>query len=410
MLIWILALLLFGSLGFVGWSLGVIRVGFTFLGLLVAALLSWPMGRLMNPLLGLTGLKNPVLVWLLGPAVVFFIILIVFKVIGMVVHRKVDVYYKYKAGDLRMGLWNRLNTRLGLCVGLANAVLYLILISTVIYVLSYGTTQLAAGDSVPWYVKLLNTGGQNVHDTGMDKIAAAIDPLPETYYQTVDVLGLIYHNDLLEGRLSRYPAFLAMGERAEFQDIGKDKEFNELRQRQAPVGDILNHPKAQAILNNPDLLKEIWGIVVPNLKDIQMYLTTGKSSKYDDEPILGRWDFNLGRALYMFKQGKPNVGSIEMLRVRHSMSLIYSKTTLVAAPAPEKQAFLKNIGKLRPPAKPNMLPTAVDMETFQGHWEGDSGKYEFSFPDRKRKLEAVIEGDKMTITGDAFPMTFDREY
>ena len=63
--------------------------------------------------------------------------LILFKVIGAVVHRKVDVYYKYKAGDLRMGLWNRLNHRLGLCLGLANAAVYLVLISLVIYVLSY---------------------------------------------------------------------------------------------------------------------------------------------------------------------------------------------------------------------------------------------------------------------------------
>src|SRR5882757_1811254 len=118
MLIWILALVLFSSLGFVGFSLGVIRTAFTFIGLLVAALLSWPMGRLMNSVLGLTGLKNPVLIWLLAPLIIFFIILIAFKVAGMLVHRKVDVYYKYKAGDLKMGLWNRLSARLGLCMGL----------------------------------------------------------------------------------------------------------------------------------------------------------------------------------------------------------------------------------------------------------------------------------------------------
>ena len=68
MLIWILALVLFGCLGFVGYSLGVIRTGISFLGLIVAAFLAWPLGHMVNSLLGLTGLKNPVAIWLLGIA------------------------------------------------------------------------------------------------------------------------------------------------------------------------------------------------------------------------------------------------------------------------------------------------------------------------------------------------------
>jgi hypothetical protein len=408
MLIWMLALVLFGALGYIGFALGVIRVAFTFIGLLVASLLAWPLGHLMSPVLGMVGLKNPVLVWLLGPFVVFIIILIVFKVCGMVVHKKVDVYYKYKAGELRMGLWNRLSARLGICVGLANAAVYLILISTVIYVLSYATTQMVSGDNGTWLLKTFNTAGGSVESSGMAKVAAAIDPIPEDYYRAVDIIGLIYHNDLLESRLSRYPAFLALGEQAEFQEIGKDKAFTELRQRQAPMAEILDYPKAQNIMNNPDKLKEIWGIVEPNLTDLQTFLTKGKSAKYDEEGILGRWTFNLAAAVGMFKQGKPNVAPPEMMRVRHSMSLIFAKTTFVAAA--DKQAFLKSVGKLRPPAKPNLLPTAVDMQNFHGQWSGDSGKYEISLTDKKHKLEAVVEGDKLKITGDPFPMVFDREY
>ena len=72
--------------------------------------------------------------------------------------------------------------------------------------------------------------------------------------------------------------------------------------------------------------------------------------------------------------------------------------------------YLKNIGKLKPPAKPTMLPTAVDLQTFNGTWSGDGGKYEFSFDGRKHKLEATVEEDRLTITGDAFPMIFEREY
>ena len=410
MLIWILALVLLGSCGFIGFSLGVLRSGISLIGLILGALLAWPLGHLVNPVLGLTGLKNPIIIWFLGPFVVFCIILIIFKVIGMAVHHKVDVYYKYKAGDLRMGLWNRLNARLGLCAGLANGAVYLILICAVIYVFSYATAQIAADDSVSWMVKMLNTAGKSVEDTGMNKVAAAIDPLPDTYYQTVDILGLIYHNDLLEGRLTHYPAFLAMGERPEFQDIGKDKEFTEMRQRQSPISEILNYSKTQNIIGNPDMLKEIWALVVPNLKDLHQYLTTGKSDKYDDEPILGRWNFDVGRALYAFKQSKPNVGSQEMAIVRHMVELRFSKLALVATPAPDKQAFLKNFGKPKAPAKPGQLPTAVDLQTFQGHWDGGAGKYEFDFSEVKRKLQATVDGDRMTITGEAYPLTFEKEY
>ena len=344
MLIWILALVLFGSLGFVGFSLGAIRTGISFLGLLVASLLAWPMGHLVNPLLGLTGLKDPIAIWLLGPVVVFCIILIVFKVIGVLVHRQVDVYYKYKAGDLKMGLWNRLSARLGLCLGLANAAIYLILISTVIYVLSYPTTQMASGPEASWLVKLLNAAGKNVQETGMNKVAAALDPLPDSYYQTVDIMGLIYHNDLLEGRLARYPAFTAMGQRSEFQEIAKDKEFTEMRQRQAPIAEILNNPKAQNIVNNPDLLKEIWAIVLPNLADIKAFLLTGKSAKYT-EPILGTWNFDLGRAIFLYKQKNPNIRATEMAVIKRDMTLIFRKTILVAAPSPAKRPILKTSAK-----------------------------------------------------------------
>ena len=58
-------------------------------------------------------------------------------------HQKVDVHYKYKGGDLRLMLWERLNRRLGLCLGLVNGTLYLILIAFVIYAVSYWTVQVA---------------------------------------------------------------------------------------------------------------------------------------------------------------------------------------------------------------------------------------------------------------------------
>ena len=326
-------------------------------------------------------------------------ILIAFKLGGFAAHRKVDVYYKYKAGDLQLGLWNRLNPRLGLCVGLVNAAVYLILISLVIYIMSYATIQTVTGDNASLSVRLLNMAGRQVHSSGMAKITAAIDPTPGTFYQAVDLLGLIYHNDLLEGRLARYPAFLALGERPEFQDIANDKDYTELRQRQAPIMEILDNPKAQNIVNNPDMLNMIWGIVMPNLGDLETFLKTGRSSKFDAEKILGRWDFDMNGAIALLKRTKPNIASQEMQRTRRIMVAQFSKTMLVAAP--DKQAILKNLGKLRPAPKPN-TPPSVDLQTFQGQWSGSGNKYQFELTGLG-SLGATVEGDRLIMDGESLP-------
>jgi len=52
------------------------------------------------------GVKYPMLAWLLGALIVFVAISIIFKVAAFMVHQKVDVYYKYHAGDLRLPFGN----------------------------------------------------------------------------------------------------------------------------------------------------------------------------------------------------------------------------------------------------------------------------------------------------------------
>jgi hypothetical protein len=408
MLIWILALLLFAAFGFAGFSLGAIRLVVAFIGLVVASLLAVPLGHLTSPLLGAMGLKNPVLLWVLGPFAVFMVIVIIGNAASQVVHQKADVYYKYKAGDLRMGLWHRLNARLGLAVGLLNAAVYLILISWVIYVFSYWTAQMVTGEGVAFSVRMLNSAGQGLQSSGMAKVAAAIDRMPESYYQAADVVGLIYHNDLLEGRLSHYPAFLAMGERAEFQDIANDKDFTELRQRQPPIAEIMDYPKAQVILKNPDLLREIWGLFSANLTDLEDFLKTGKSAKYDNEPLVGRWDFDAKGTLNYLKRLRPNINFYDMQRAKAVIPLSYSKTTLVATTAPEKLAFLKDFGRLRASTNPKQ-PLQADFQTFKGQWSGDGGKYQFSFSNNGPALEGTVEGDRLTISGNDYPLVFGKE-
>jgi hypothetical protein len=408
MLIWILGIILLALFGYVGFCMGAIRLLAWALGLIVGGLLAPSLGHIFYPLLKLLGATSPVLQWFLGPFLAFIVILIVFKVIGQTIHHKVDVYYKYKAGDLIMGLFNRLNARLGIAVGMLNGAIYLILISWVIYVTSYWTFQMASGDQNAWSVRMLNLAGEGLQSSGMAKVAAAVDKMPDSYFQAADIIGLIYHNDLLESRLTHYPGLLELGQRPEWQDIGSDQQFTELRQRQPPISEIMNNPKVAGIINNPTTVTEIWNILLPNLTDLQNYLATGESEKYGSEKILGKWDYDLSSSLNAVKRAKGNIGYQEMQRTKQAMALVFANTTVVVAPDPSKLVVLKNLGKLHPGATPKAPPT-VDLETFRGTWSND-GSYQFMFPDRSSvPLSVTVDGNRITVTGDPLPMVFEKE-
>src|ERR1035437_239990 len=129
MIFWLLALVLLASLAGIGFRQGAVRVAFSFVGILLGALLAGPLGKLIKPLLVACGLKTPPLAWLLAPLIAFVLISIIFKVAAQVAHKKVDVYFRYHTGDLRQVLWERLNRRGGLCLAPSHGALYLILLS-----------------------------------------------------------------------------------------------------------------------------------------------------------------------------------------------------------------------------------------------------------------------------------------
>src|SRR5690348_13047513 len=246
MTIWVLAVLLLASLAGLGFRQGAIRVGFSFFGIVLGALLAVPLGRLLGKLLGTLGVKDPLLIWVLGPLLVFVLISIIFKVCAAAVHHKVDVHYKYHAGDLRLVLWERLNRRVGLCLGLLNGTAYLVLLAFVIYFASYVTVQFASSDTDPRWMRLLNTMGRDLHSTGLVKVGRAIDSVPQVDYDMADFGALVYRNPLAEARIRNYPAFLNLSETPEFQAVGSDKDFTESWQRQDPIMTVLNQPSMRS--------------------------------------------------------------------------------------------------------------------------------------------------------------------
>jgi hypothetical protein len=350
---------------------------------------------------------------LLAPLVVFVVISIIFKVAALMVHQKVDVYFRYHAGDLRQALWERLNRRLGLCLALANGALYLILLSSVIYPLSYWTVQMATDDKGttedkdPRMMRILNRLGQDLQSTGFAKVARAVDRMPQVWYDSADLAGLIYKNPLSEARLARYPAFLGLAERPEFQDMASDTKFTELLMRPAPIMTVLDHPKAQAVIQNPDLVQLIWSTVVPDLKDVTSFLVTAKSAKYDAEKILGRWNVNVSVTLNLFRRAKPNMSSKEMLQWKKWMTAAFAKTSLVAMT--DHQTILKNAPPLKLPAAGAAVSGGPG--TFKGQWTNLDTKYQLALSDGSREelLTATIEGDRLTIAAEGLGLAFDRE-
>ena len=123
--------------------------------------------------------------------------------------------------------------------------------------------------------------------------------------------------------------------------MANDTQFTELLLRRAPIMEVLDHPKAQAIIQNPDMLKLIWATVVPDIKDLPIYLETGKSPKYGQEKILGRWNFNVNVTMSLFRRAKPNISSKEMQSWKRWMLAAFAKTSFVAMT--DHQAILKNL-------------------------------------------------------------------
>jgi uncharacterized membrane protein required for colicin V production len=407
MTIWILALVLMASLAGLGYRQGAVRVGFSLVGIIFSALLAGPLAKLVRPLLPHLGVHNPVQVWLIAPFLVFLIVLTLFKSAGFFVHRKLDVHYKYHEGDLGQLLWVRLNRRLGLCLGLINGLFYLILISFVIYDFSYWTTQItqaAPSDGEAMSVRLLNRMGHNLNDTGMDKVARAIDPMPETYFQSADLAGLLYQKPQLDGRLSDYPAFISLGQRDDFQLLAHDADFQNAWQTHAPAGQLLNYPTAKAIWQNNDTANLIWGIVQTNLDDLNGYLKTGQSAKYGSEKIIGRWDVNVGASVGMLLQTRPNIPSNEMKTIRTFWTQAYAQTIFIAGA--DGQAFLKNL-----PAFKSGAASATETATWTGQWSSDDTNYDLTLTSNgeNKSMTAQTDGIRLTLKDSQNILVFDRE-
>ena len=95
--------------------------------------------------------------------------------------------------------------------------------------------------------------GRDLQDTGLIRVARAIDPMPEIYFKTADLAGLVYQNPQLLDRISAYPAFLSLAERDDFKKLGQNADFQAAwKNRIRPSASCGTTRRPNAIRQNAD--------------------------------------------------------------------------------------------------------------------------------------------------------------
>ncbi|HZT23659.1 MAG TPA: CvpA family protein [Verrucomicrobiae bacterium] len=408
MTIWILALLLLASGAGMGMRQGAIRAAISFLGIIISGLLACPLAGVFRSVLPHLGVHSPAAVWLFSPVLVFVVLLAIFKSLGQWAHHKAEVFYKYRTDDASLIRWMWLNKRLGLGVGLLNGLAYLALVTTVIYGLSYWTVQIASSDEERWPVRLLNRMGRDLESTGLIKLARALNPLPPFYFQAADLAGLLYQNPQLSDRLAAYPPFLSLAQSSDFQQLGQDADFQNAWKSRAPIGQLLDNPKAQPLWRDPAKATALWNLVRTNYEDLTNYLQTGRSEKFPADTIVGRWDFNVFASLIALGQTQPNFSTSDMLAMQALWTPAYSNTVFVAGL--DGQAFLDNLPHFN--TQPNQPPT-VETASWRGQWSGGDPQYVLSLTSSaangNKSGTATITADRLTMKFGSETLVFDRE-
>jgi hypothetical protein len=443
MLIWTLAIVLvlvFAGLGFLK---GGIRMCVWLAGLVLAVLLAVPLGGSIRGLMPALGIKNPVWVALMPSVIMFCLINLIFFGFSFFVHHKVAKHYKNTRDDVDRLRWQRVNRRLGASLGVVFATIFFFLIGAVVYAGGYLTVQASPEEGNPSSVKFLNDARKDLAETGMDKAMASISPASPKFYKAADVLGLLYHNAPLQTRLANYPPFLSLGQRPEFQEMAGDKEYNELIFGKAPITKIIDHPRTQAILGNKELMAELMAI---DLDDLKTYLRTGKSPKYDETLILGRWSMDKDSIYTLARKMKPDMNARELrtlrmlLQIFPNFSLLASPDNKVVfrsdtppadqppadAPPPDPEAARYGLAPAAPAAPAPGGPAALNAaaaEAFrakagipqqaEGTWSEEfSGSYKITFADpngKESSVQATVREDELTLSFPELSLVFFKE-
>jgi hypothetical protein len=398
-MVWFIALVCMGLVGVAGYYQGPVRGAFSFFGLVIGAVLSGLLSPLTKHLLPLVGLVHPVWGIFVPQAIAFVLVMIIFIIAGQVLHQKVAFYFKYKATDVTRLSWERMYSRVGFCVGLLNGSICFLLLMVPIYVCGYFTAEAQIGEGDPASARFLTQTRAELLKTGLDHVVAAYDPTPPQVYKAADIATLVLHNPLSEARLSHYPALLQLGEQPEFKIFANDVSFQQLIQSQAKPSRILEYPKVRAILTNAAITTEVSALIGNDLDDLQGFLMTGQSAKYDSESILGIWTADRAGTMMQVRQRQPSLTPLQMREKEQDVYPILEGLSLTAIP--NGMMILKK----STPNNPNVIVVAT------GTWKREDAGYQVTLPGSHPETSDVriVDGNNLLLPKDGFVLVFDKE-
>jgi Colicin V production protein len=377
-MVWIILLVCLGVVGMAGYQRGPVCAGFSLVGLLVGIFMAQPLSPLARSILPIFGVQDPIQLLVLPGVIAFLAVLILFKVVGNFLHQKLTFYYKYKQKDEIVFIrWENTYARLGFCIGLINGAVYFFILMMPIYIGGYFVTEAGAADASTT-ARFVANARASLHDSNLDRILAPHDPIPPQLYQASDILNLVRQNPPLLPRLLRYPPVLTLARQKEIHDLTTDPQVQQLIQNQATIHDLAANDKIQAVLTNAATVKQIAGVLGPDLTDLQEYLNTGKSAKYDNEKILGTWNLDGPATWQAEREANPLFAAHQISEVRSTFIPLIRELNLTATS--------DNVLVLQRRNPDKVSYTLVS----QGTWKSTGDAYELTLPNNKP--------DKVTVT------------
>lgn len=334
MTIWTLVILCLGIGGASGRVWGAIRIAIGVLGTWIAYLATPPLANIVRPY-AVGFFDTPALILILPPLIIFFTLVIVFYSISQAVHTKAYLYYKYKTIDEKRVLWERMNTNVGLALGVVNGALWAIILMTFIYSVGYPIMLSQPKDTAPFLYRITALMRNDLKSSGFEKLAASFDRTPESYYQSADLLGLMYQNPALQGRLMHYPLFLSLSATPQFVKFLAGPETRQILDSKAPLTAWFN-TNSVTLLKNPFIKSQIAQL---DTADLLEFAKTGKSAKYDGDATIGIWEINLAPTVNAVKQNHAQITPKELVQLKSLM--INNAADIVAVITPDGQFFMR---------------------------------------------------------------------
>ena len=312
-MIWLIAILLLAIFAGMGFLRGAIQMGISLAGLFLALALAvwWAPPMIVDPASAGEFHGNAIgrLIFdtffdVLHRVGVFLLVSSFFLIVGIVVHFRVRKHFRFKTDEATQLMFRRLNKRIGAAFSLLIGTVYTILVGVFLYGPGYLTYQVATNGDPGW-LKFINKTRKSMEGSGLEKMAASLDPMPSKFYEVSDIIGLFLKNPLLGSRARNYPPFLKLLTEAEVQgDAVVELDSSEFRNMLAEQSSIVHLALEAFALSISDLGE---ALLKADLKDLRTFLESGESPIYSEEKILGRWQLDGNATINHMKRTKIGI-------------------------------------------------------------------------------------------------------